>query len=401
MPERPTCRHGRPPASGTDRDGLGSGAGPRPIAVMIGQLSQGGSERQLYLFLARCDRRLWAPTLYVSGELGFWEAPIRALGVPVVLLTGSAPLKLLRFRAAVRRQRPVAFFSWSSYTNPFALALVGLGTHRVGSFRNSLFSDLPERGRALWARASVAGLSLAVCNSRETHRALAARGGASAYVPNGVEPIPAAQAADWRRAWRERLGLGPEEILVVGVGRLVPQKNFARFLDVVARVGRDRPVRAAIAGADLGCLPDLRDRAARLGLDPGIAFVGSVPDARALICAADIFLLSSDHEGMPNVVLEAMAAGVPCVATPVNAIADILRHGETGFVAGFGTEALAEAVARLAGDADLRRRMGEAARAQAARAHDPARLADALWRLCDPGAARSAAGADAVLEKYT
>lgn len=387
MPERPARRDPAPAV-----------APPRPVAVMIGQLAQGGSERQLYLFLARCDRSLWAPTLYVSGELGFWEAPIRALGVPVVLLTGPAPLKLLRFRAAVQRQRPVAFFSWSSYTNVFALALLGLGARRVGSFRNSLFSDLPERGRAAWAWASRAGLSLAVCNSRETFRDLLGRGGQAAYVPNGVEAIAEEQAAAWRRDWRARLGLRAEEILVVGVGRLVPQKCFTRFIDAVAAVSRTVPVRAAIAGADFGCLAELRDRAARLGLADRIAFVGSVPDARALICAADVFLLSSDHEGMPNVVLEAMAAGVPCVATPVNAVADLVRHGETGYVADFEADALAAHVARLARDAPLRRRMGAAARLKASHGHDPGRLADALWRLC---AAQTPAGADAVLEKYT
>src|SRR5450631_4367064 len=64
---------------------------PQPIAVLIGQLeSGGGSERQLYMFLAHCDRTRWAPVVYVSGVLGIWEAPIRKLGIPVVLLCGNS-----------------------------------------------------------------------------------------------------------------------------------------------------------------------------------------------------------------------------------------------------------------------------------------------------------------------
>ncbi|GJD56243.1 glycosyltransferase [Methylobacterium dankookense] len=368
-------------------------AAPQPVAVMIGQLAQGGSERQLYLFLAHCDRSRWAPTLYVSGTLGIWEAPIRALGVPIVLLTGNPAAKLLRLRAAVRRQRPGAFFSWSSYTNVFALALLGLGVHRVGSYRNSLFADLPRRGRSAWAWASRAALSTVVCNSRETLEAFPA--GAhparrAVYVPNGVDPIPAEQAQAWRASWRARLGIAPDQILVVGVGRLTPQKCFSRFIEVVAGVSRSVPVQAVIAGDDLGCRGALEAAAQRQGLGASLRLIGSVPDARALICAADIFLLTSDHEGMPNVVLEAMAAGVPCVSTPVNAVGDILRHGETGLLGSFDAHDLAGCVEVLARNPALRRRMGTAARAHVEREHDPARLAQALWRLCEPEAAHPA-----------
>lgn len=364
----------------------GGPAGPLPVAIMIGQLGQGGSERQLYLFLARCDRSRFAPTLYVSGELGFWEAPIRALGVPIVLLTGGRLRKLLRFRAATDRQRPVAFFSWSSYTNPYALAFAGRRTQRIGSFRNDLFSDLPARHRAAWAWASTAGLATAVCNSRETAAALAARGMGerTIYVPNGVEIAAREEAAAWRQHWRARLGLAASDVLVVGVGRLTPQKCFTRFVDVVAALPRTAPVRAAIAGRDFGCLPALEEQIGRLGLAGTIALVGPIPEARALIGAADVFLLTSDHEGMPNVVLEAMSLGVPCVATRVNAIADLVRHGETGFVAGFDAGELAARVLHLVRDGALRRRMGEAGRRAVEQAHDADRMAEALWRLCEP-----------------
>lgn len=366
---------------------MGRAARPLSIAVMIGQLGQGGSERQLYLFLARCDRTLWAPTLYVSGELGFWEAPIRALGVPIVLLTGTPLAKLRGFRSAVRGQRPDVFFSWSSYTNVFALAILGLGIRRIGSFRNALFADLPDRGRAAWVWASKAALSVAVCNSRETFEAFP--GGANrtcraVYVPNGVDRIPVAQAAAWRAAWRARLGVAPDQVLVVGVGRLVPQKCFLRFIEVIAAISPRVPVRAVIAGRDDGCLAELAAAVVRRDLGETVRFLGPIPDAAALICAADIFLLTSDHEGMPNVVLEAMAAGVPCVSTRVNAVGDILRQGETGFLADFHAADLAGCVERLARDPALRRRIGAAARAHVERAHDPLRVADRLWSLCEP-----------------
>ena len=373
------------PAGGRPRSASSLVCAPEPIAVMVGQLAQGGSERQLYSFLAHRDPARWAPVLYVSGELGFWKEPIHTLGVPIVLLRGHAAAKMARFRAACRERRPTCFFSWSSYTNPYGLALTGMGVRRIGSFRNAGFADLPERFRGLWSRASLAGLSVAVCNSRETCQTLQTRvstAQSAVYVPNGVEAPLASQLAAWRREWRARFGLGESEILVVGVGRLAPQKNFARFLDVIALVEARAPVRAVIAGEDMGCRPDLELRAARLGAT--VTFAGRVPDARELICAADVFLLTSDYEGMPNVLLEAMSAGVPCVTTRVNAVGDLVCHGKTGLVAGHDAGELADHVARLATDGNLRRRISARARAAVMRDHDPAAVASQLWGLCEP-----------------
>lgn len=356
------------------------------IAVLIGQLTQGGSERQLYMFLAHCDRTRWAPVVYVSGVLGFWEAPIRKLGIPVVLLGGSPLAKVRQFRAACIANDTKCFFSWSSYTNSYGLALIGSGIRRIGSYRNALFADLPTRGRWLWSWAGLVGISIVVCNSRETQTQVAGRSGSGKqvlYVPNGVQVFAPEQVRAWREQWRARLGLGDDAVLVLGAGRLAPQKNFARFIDVIAQVCRQVPIQAVIAGADEGCLGDLQDQVARLGLQEVIRFIGMVPDARELICAADIFMLSSDHEGMPNVVLEAVAAGVPCVATRVNSIDDMIEQGATGFVAAHSIDDLAQHVARLAADADLRRAMGSRARATIDSAYRPEQVARQLWAVAE------------------
>src|SRR5215469_11781437 len=154
---------------------------PQPIAVVVGQLGQGGTERQLHMFLSYCDRTHWAPIVYVSGglsgPLGFWEPAIRGLGIAVVPLRGSRLAKMWQFRSACISQRARCFFSWSSYTNAFAMALTGLDVHCIGSFRAEIFADLPVRRRWLWAWTSLAGISTAVCNSRETQTQLAGRSG--------------------------------------------------------------------------------------------------------------------------------------------------------------------------------------------------------------------------------
>lgn len=361
---------------------------PEAIAVVIGQLGQGGTERQLYYFLAHCDFARWTPTVYVSGELGFWEAPIRELGIPVVLLKGGRLDKVRQLRAACVARNTRCFFSWSSYTNVFALALTGLGIRSIGSFRNALFADLPTELRGLWSWLSVAGISIAVCNSRETQEQLAHRLGSKrsvVYVPNAVEIFPSDQMARWRAEWRRRLDLRDDAVLVLGVGRLAPQKRFDRFIDTIARVGQHCTVQAAIAGPELGCLDELRSQVARLGLDDRVRFLGSVPDARELMCASDIFLLSSDYEGMSNVVLEAMAAGVPCVTTRVNGVADLIQNGVTGIIAEPEPDELSRHVLRLGTDSGMRREIGTLARAWIEQKFQPKSVTGQLWTLCAAG----------------
>lgn len=372
---------GRPGAAATAHPGA-----PRAVAVLIGQLAQGGSERQLYMFLAHCDRTRWTPTVYVSGELGFWEGPIRALGIPVVLLVGHRVAKMRQLRAACTAQGATCLFSWSSYTNPFGLALLGTGIRRVGSYRNAMFADLPTRLRSVWAWASLAGISAAVCNSRDTFEQLSSRRALrpkATYVPNGVEAPSPSEVAALRAQWRSRLGLQEDTVLIVGVGRLASQKRFDRFLDVIDMVKEDGPVHAVVAGEDLGCRGDLERQIKDLGLHDVVRLIGVVPDARELICAADIFLLTSDYEGMPNVVLEAMAAGRPCVATRINGVGELIEDGATGFTAARDASELARHVSRLVADPDLRRRVGEAARRAVGRTRSPIEIARRLWSLCE------------------
>lgn len=356
---------------------------PLPVAITIGQLTQGGSERQLYYFLSNCDRARWAPRVFVSGELGFWQGPIGELGIPITLLQGSQIAKLRQLRDACAAEGIKHFFSWSSYTNGYGLALRGLGVRRVGSFRNNLFADLPERRRRLWVWLSLAGITTAVCNSRSTYEALRRRLGARKaveFVPNSVERLADPQAS--RAHWRKRLGVGDGETLVVGVGRLTAQKNFGRFIETIALASRATPLRAVVAGDGPDCREALERQRDAAGLAPEtMRFIGTVADARELICAADIFLLTSDYEGTANVVLEAMAVGVPAVCTVSSNAGDLIEDGREGFVVEPRAEALAQKVSLLAGDPALRERVGCAAAARIRQQFEPRPIADRLWSL--------------------
>ena len=139
-----------------------------------------------------------------------------------------------------------------------------------------------------------------------------------------------------------------------------------------------------MAGRDDGCLASLQRQVDLSGLGPGvIRFVGPVPDARELMCAADVFVLSSDYDGMPNVVLEAMAAGVPCVCTGVNGVSALIEPGVNGFITDHRADALAEKVLLLVRDKKLREEMGAKAVERISDSFDPKVIAARLWQLCE------------------
>jgi glycosyltransferase involved in cell wall biosynthesis len=180
-------------------------------------------------------------------------------------------------------------------------------------------------------------------------------------VPYGVDadrfqPLPAA-----RVEVRRGLGVEPTAPLVLAVGRLVRKKGFEYLIDAMALVAGQAPsaVLVVAGGGDLAS--ELKARAARAGLGGNVRFQGVVDHAHVarFLAAADVVAVPSvrDEEGnvdgLPNVVLEAMASGTPVVATSAGGIRDVVRDGDTGvLVPERDARALADALhALLASDA--------------------------------------------------
>ena len=197
-------------------------------------------------------------------------------------------------------------------------------------------------------------------------------------IPNGVR-INEWSSLPRRAAARRRLGL-PEKGLLVGMAaRLAPQKGCRHFVRAARLVAHRRPdVRFALVGeGDIG--EDLVRLAADLGLGDRFRWLGHCDDMRAFYAALDVFVLSSLWEGMPYVVLEAMACGRPVCATGIPGVREVIRHGETGLLSPAEDDAaLAENILALLDDAPRRRAMGRAARALAAEGFSSEAF---LWRL--------------------
>jgi glycosyltransferase involved in cell wall biosynthesis len=158
--------------------------------------------------------------------------------------------------------------------------------------------------------------------------------------------------------------------LLVAVGRLKAPKDFVTLVRALAVLPPDS-FDALLVG-DGPDRPMLEAEVRRLGLRDRVRLAGERHDVAELLAAADVFVLSSLSEGLPVSVLEAMAAGLPVVASRVGGVPELVAEGETGLlVAPSDAHDLAGALGRLIGDRELRRRLGAAGRVRAETQFDP------------------------------
>jgi L-malate glycosyltransferase len=181
-------------------------------------------------------------------------------------------------------------------------------------------------------------------------------------VHNGVEPAVVASGADRRRA-RQQLRLDERAFVVATVARLDPVKDLMTLLEAFAIVRQSVPSAQLLVIGDGPERDRLAARAAQPDLAGSVHMTGYRPDVRALLPAADVYASSSISEGVSITILEAMAAGIPVIATAVGGTPEVFPEGAGGIlVPSRDPERLAAAVASLALDQRLRVAMAAAGR---------------------------------------
>lgn len=198
-----------------------------------------------------------------------------------------------------------------------------------------------------------------------------ARAGQASVLGNGVDVGSFVAAGGRRETVRRELGLGTEPV-VAFTGRFVHEKGVAELLEAIVRVRRERPdLRLLVIGASL---PTDRGRAddnlvanvKELGLEGAVTATGFTDRVADFLSAADIFVLPSYREGMPRSILEAMAAGLPVVATDIRGCREEVVDGVTGFLVPVrDVGRLAACIATLVRDPELRARLGAAGQRRA------------------------------------
>ena len=190
---------------------------------------------------------------------------------------------------------------------------------------------------------------------------------------NAVKPFVSPWPEDVERVRRD-LGIQNHEAVILSVGRLSHEKGHADLIRAATRLAGmpgTSPFRVVILG-DGPERETLTKLAAQVGLEKIVSFTGFQRDTRPYYALATVVAVPSHSEGSPNVVLEAMAAGLPIVANRVGGVPEILEDGVTGLmVEPRNPEAMAKTIFQLLSNADLRSRLGSAARARAESAHTP------------------------------
>lgn len=189
-----------------------------------------------------------------------------------------------------------------------------------------------------------------------------------AWVKNAIDCTYFRQGYLSRHQARAALNLPQDATIVGAVGRLNAEKDYPNFLEAAKNVLSERDdLYFTIAGK--GTLEDeLRGLAASLGIAERVRFLGHFHDIRQVYEALDVYVLSSTREGLPNTVLEAMAMGVPIVATDVDGVGEAVTHErEALLVPPRSSSQLAVAIQRLLADPPFARRLREEARAKVER----------------------------------
>jgi glycosyltransferase involved in cell wall biosynthesis len=183
-------------------------------------------------------------------------------------------------------------------------------------------------------------------------------------IANGidVEPFRRAAASSDREAVRASLGIAPDRLVVGMLSGLGREKGHIYALEAVARLREEFPDLVLAIVGDGPELPALQGAVARLGLSSHIRFCGRRRDVADVLSSFDVFLLPSLIEGLPMALLEAMATGRAAVTSRVGDVPAAIRDGHTGLlVPPADVAALANALARVLGDVELRDRLGRSA----------------------------------------
>jgi glycosyltransferase involved in cell wall biosynthesis len=349
-----------------------STSSPTPIALCITELEFGGAERMFTELATRLNRTRFAPVVYSLGprprDDDTLVRQIEAAEIPIEFLDGRGltsgwrTYRQLRQLWTEAKPRLVQSFLWHANTlSTLAGRAAGVprlvSGVRVAERRWNLHHAVTRRLESRVDRH--------VCVSQAVADFMHEKAGIPrdrlVVIPNGVDlQCYPAEPIDLRQ-----LGLDDGRRALVFVGRLDRQKRpdwlLARMPEILARLpGHDLIV--------VGRGPlrwRLKARAKRLGIANRVYFAGWRSDVPRILAASDLLISTSHSEGMPNVVLEAMASGKPVVATQAEGVAELLAHDRQQVVDGHEAGDFEQKVVSLVGDREQCRLIGQANRRQA------------------------------------
>ena len=185
------------------------------------------------------------------------------------------------------------------------------------------------------------------------------RGGKVYFVHGvGVDLYKYEGISAYREGKREELGLSESDVMLISMGDLIQRKNYDTAIKAIAEA-KNPALHYFICGKGQE-LDNLKNLAQSLGVSEQIHFMGFRSDIKELLSAADIFLFTTKQEGLPRSMMEAMASGLPCIASKIRGNVDLIEDGVGGYLCQTqDTSAYAEKINLLASDRELRQKYGQ------------------------------------------
>jgi glycosyltransferase involved in cell wall biosynthesis len=341
----------------------------RRILQVIATLDRGGAEKQLALLAANLPRDEFEVHVCALTRGGPLESELRAAGIPLTVIGKRwkyDPLAWWMLRRYIRELVPDLVQTWLFTANAYGrTAACSAGVQRIVASEHCV--DLWKSGGHLAIDRRLARTTDAiVCASHAVTEFYRQQGIPSAKLHTihyGVAPVPESNLS--RDDLCDELDIPRGSRLIGAIGRLWHQKRYKDLIwaadllkvirdDTHLLIIGDGPLRDSLEQFREACL-----------IEDKVHFLGHRDDVPRLLPHFDLLWLASSYEGLPNVVMEAMAAGVPVVATDIPGTTELVTHGETGFLVSVGDRAgLARFAEKILTDHALRERLGAAGKAR-------------------------------------
>jgi len=332
-------------------------------------LAIGGLQRVVATLCQNIDRDRFDVSVLCLRSLGPFAADIECLGIEVVLVPQKATTDYLSFLKVARILRSLRIDVIHTHnTQPFVDGTLGallagvktvVHTDHARPFPDKRRYMIAERAMS-WRAYRVVGVSEHTSRNLVSYEKISRR--KIETIPNGIDGARFDVEIDKIQKRREMGIAGDGPVIGLGV-RLTSQKGITYLLKAMPEIVRRCPGVTLVVAGEGPLDDDLKSEASALGTGPNVRFVGPRLDVPELLKLFDVYVLPSLWEGLPMVLLEAMAAGCPIVATDVGGVSAAIHTGVNGvLVAPEDPDAIADAVINLLKDENLRQRYAVASR---------------------------------------